>query len=155
VVPGFAVIIALETADDLWYTKASSRAASPFPIELHFKDQTHAQALILYWATCVFVYNIMQKVRQAPDSTTASQVKPALLARDDVRSTHTDLYHYAARIVQSVPYFLEPSVGLLTWKISAFPLVTVYAYFASLPNRLSQQHLLQTFQTLPRQRSMT
>jgi hypothetical protein len=125
---------ALETADDLWYTKASSRADSPFPMELHFKDQIYAQALILYWATCVLVYHTMQKVRQAPDSTTSSQVEPVLPARHDDLSTQTDPYHYAAYIVQSIPYFLEPSVGLLMRKIFAFPLGTAYAYFASLPN---------------------
>ena len=124
----------LETADDLWYTKASCRADSPFPIELHFKDQIHAQALILYWATCVLVYNTMQKVRQAPDSTTASQVKPALSARHEILSTQTDPYHYAARIVQSIPYFLDPSIGLLTRKIFAFPLRISYTYFMSPPN---------------------
>jgi hypothetical protein len=124
----------LETADDLWYTKASCRADSPFPIELHFRDQIHAQALILYWATCVLVYNTTQKVRQAPDSTTASKVKPALPARHEILSTQTDPYHYAARIVQSIPYFLDPSVGLLTRKIFAFPLGTAYTYFASPPN---------------------
>jgi hypothetical protein len=124
----------LETADDLWYTKTSCRADSPFPIDLHFKDQIHAQALILYWATCVFVYNTRQKVRQSPDSTTASQVKPALPARDDTLSTQTDPYQYAACIAQSIPYFLDPSVGLLARKIFAFPLGTAYAYFMSLPN---------------------
>jgi hypothetical protein len=124
----------LETAGDLWYTKASCHIDSPFPIELHFRDQIHAQALILYWATCVLVYNTMRKVRQAPDSTTASQVKPALPARHEILSTQTDPYHYATRIVQSIPYFLDPSVGLLTRKIFAFPLGTAYAYFASLPN---------------------
>ena len=124
---------ALETADDLWYTKSSSRADSPFPIELHFNDQIHAQALILYWATCVLVYHTMQKVRQAPDSTTSSQVKPALSAEHDLLPTQTDPYHYATYIVQSIPYFLEPSVGLLTRKIFAFPMGTAYAYFASLP----------------------
>jgi hypothetical protein len=123
----------LETAGDLWYTKASRRIDSPFPIELYFRDQIHAQALILYWATCVLVYNTMQKVRQAPDSTTASQVKPALPARHEILSTQTDPYHYATCIVQSIPYFLDPSVGLLTRKIFAFPLGTAYAYFASLP----------------------
>jgi hypothetical protein len=90
--------------------------------------------LILYWATCVLVYNTMQKVRQAPDSTTASQVKPALSARHEILSTQTDPYHYAARIVQSIPYFLDPSVGLLTRKIFAFPLGISYTYFASPPN---------------------
>jgi hypothetical protein len=125
---------ALETADDLWYTKASSRADSPFPIELHFKDQIHAQALILYWATCVLVYHTMQKVHRAPYSTTSSQVEPVLSARHGDLSTQTDPYHYATYIVQSISYFLEPSVGLLTRKIFAFPLGTAYTYFASLPN---------------------
>jgi hypothetical protein len=49
-------------------------------------------------------------------------------------STRTDPYYYIARIVQSIPYFLQPSVGLLMRKIFAFPLATAYGYFTTLPS---------------------
>jgi hypothetical protein len=127
----------LETSAELWYTRTSSHADSPFPTEIHFEDQIHGLALILYWATCVLVYSTMQRIYQGPTSTAASDVKPVLVSGNNVVSTRTDPYYCAARIVQSIPYFLQPSVGLLTRKIFTFPLATAYAYFASFPTRSS------------------
>lgn len=125
----------LEASAELWSSKESSQTHSPFTIEIDFEDQIHGQALILYWATCVLVYSTMQRIYQSPNCTAAFEVKPVLSSGDSHLSLQTDPYYYAARIVQSTPYFLQSSVGLLMRKIFSFPLATAYAYFASFPNR--------------------
>jgi hypothetical protein len=64
----------------------------------------------------------------------ASERHPAPSSLHNGASTSTDPYYHAARIVQSIPYFMQPSVGVLMHKIFAFPLATAYAYFASFPS---------------------
>jgi hypothetical protein len=115
-------LFGLDTSAELLHTKESSGTDSPFPTEVYFEDQVHGQALIFYWTTCVYVYGTMHKL---------VELHPTLPSSF---STRTDPYHYATRIVQSIPYFLQPSVGLLMRKIFAFPLATAYWYFTSLPS---------------------
>lgn len=124
-----------ETSVEPWYTKECSQADSPFPSEIHFKDQIHAQAFIFYWSTCVLVYSTMQKLDHSLRSTAASEMDPALSSAYNGLPTCADPYQPVAHIVQTIPYFLQPSVGLLTRKIFVGALAIAYAYFASFPNR--------------------
>ena len=126
-------LLGLEASAEPWYTKQSSQINSPFATEVHFEDQTHGQALILYWATCVIVYTTAQELGE--DLTSTIQMASTLASANRGLPEHPDLFSFAARIVQSVPYFLQPGVGLLMRKLLAFPLAVAHAYFVSLSRR--------------------
>lgn len=128
-------LFGLETSIELWHTKKNTRTDSPFATEVYFEDQVHAQALIFYWTTCVFVYSTMQKLCLVLKSTAASERDPTSSSPQHAISMRTDPYYYAAHIVQSIPYFTQPSVGLLMRKIFVVSLATAYAYFASSPSK--------------------
>lgn len=114
-------VFGFKSADKLWYTLKDSRSNSPFAFELDFTDQIHAQAATFYWTACVILYSTMNQLHYALQSGSINKLPRP-----------TDPADAAALIVQSISYIQQPSVGLLTRKIFAFPLVTAYAYFTSM-----------------------
>lgn len=106
--------------EELWYSQTPSTAAPPLAVELHFADQVHAQALVLYWNVCVYVHGMMhllhQTLKQGSENDLPERIDPQPIA---------------IKIIQSIPYFEQPCVGLLMRQIFTFPLATAHAYLES------------------------
>lgn len=127
-------LLGLEPNTPLWLVKRTSLSDFPFPTEVFFADQAHAHALILFWATIVHAYHVLQSMDSGVKWAIMETLKP--LGFRYLRPGNPDIISIATRIAQSTPYFLQPDGGLLMHKIFTYPLGVAQSYFSLLDQKV-------------------
>lgn len=124
-----AMLFELESFNQIWQMKRNTIQKYPFGIEVHFRDQSQSMAMLFYWALYVHFYFNMQELKKVKDWAILENTNPQ---QHQLFPSVPGLITEAILIVQSIPYFLQPSLGLLMRKLFAIPMAIAYAYFTSL-----------------------
>ena len=134
---------AVAPPNGLYWTKPASPSHNemlndnPFPMEIDFPDNVHAQTMMLYWSGTVLLFATLHPICRTLRQMYPSGLLPENVAKPLNQSTldpfnlprRTMVRPYASNIASSIEYFLQPDMRALGTNMMSFPVGVASYYF--------------------------
>jgi hypothetical protein len=125
-------------------TAQSSNDGYPFACRYHFKNHLFAQALMMYWTSCLILQSVTRDINDILVPRKRTEWRPSddtppfqasFSSIDEIGSDLASLQPYmnprqhALCIAQSISYFLLPDMGALGVNYVSFPMGMSFTFF--------------------------
>lgn len=116
----------------------------PFAYKCHFKNHLFAQALLMYWTSCLILQSVIRDLndillpRKRAEWQPKADTRPMLAPLSSSHESEMDLAlvrpfmnprQHAIFIAQSIPYFLLPDMRALGVNYISFPMGMSFTFF--------------------------
>jgi hypothetical protein len=121
-----------------------SNKGYPFAYRYHFKNHLFAQALLMYWTSCLILQNVIRDINdilvprkraewQSKEDTLPTEVQISSIDESEMElaslQPNMDPRQHAVCIAQSISYFLLPEMGALGVNYVSFPMGMSFTFF--------------------------